>query len=59
MADIYKIDERGSAPANGFAREEATASPGIKVLSSTSTPNKSKSRLAPNTHLLSKDDTSS
>lgn len=34
-------------PANGLAREDATASPGINVASSISIPNKSKSRVAP------------
>ena len=50
---------RDNKPANGVAREDETASPGISVSSSTSIPSKSKSRPAPNTKLLSKDEISS
>lgn len=50
---------REYAPASGLARVVATASPGINVLSSISIPNKSKSKLAPNTRFVFKDAISS
>lgn len=46
-------------PANGLAREDATASPGINVSSPTSIPRRSKSKVAPKANLVSKDDASS
>lgn len=46
-------------PDNILAREDATASPGINVLSSISIPNKSRSRPEPKPNLASKDETSS
>ena len=52
-------NQRDNKPANGFAREDESASPGINVLSPTLIPSKSKSRAAPNTNLLSKDEISS
>lgn len=51
--------QKKNAPARGFAREDATANPGINVLSSISMPNKSKSRPEPNTYLVSKPEISS
>lgn len=46
-------------PANGNAREDETASPGIKVSSPTSIPRRSKSKLAPKANLVFNDDISS
>lgn len=40
-------EKKSYQPANGLAREDATARPGINVSSSISIPKRSKSRVAP------------
>lgn len=45
-------------PANGLAREDATANPGINVSASISIPKRSKSIFAPKTYFVSKEEAS-
>lgn len=55
----HLIGHGRNVPARGLAREDSTATPGIKVFSSSSNPRRSKSSPAPNAYLLSSDSTSS